>query len=198
MCSFLLAELYTFFLLLAQKKLAENLNDMFISKEHTDVTLHVKAKTFSAHKVILAARSPVFTAMFQNDMIEKQTGEIKIPDCDPDAFDVFLEFLYSATVDFEKCNASELYKIAHKYDVSDLKSVCSDFVAEKLSVENFAEILILANEYDDRKLSTQIQNFFDENFKNVVSSDSWESLFKEEFCLVNNLLKAMTPKVAKK
>lgn len=168
---------------------------MFISQRNTDVTFNVKDKTFSSLKTILEARSPVFAAMFQNDMSEKKTGEINITDCDPDAFEIFLLFLYSGTVDFSKCNVCELYKITDKYDVSELKLMCADFMGENLSAENFGEALILGHDFDEEKLMSHVQNFFDENFEQIVSSDSWKTLFKENFRLANNLLEKLAPKV---
>ena len=148
-----------------------------------------------AHKAILEARSPVFAAMFKNDMKEKKTGEVDIPDCDFDAFNVFLLFLYSGERDFKMCNVCELYKITDKYDVQELKLLCVEFMTENLSIENFGETLILANKFNEEKLLTRIQNFFNENFETIVSSDSWECLFKNNFRLANNLIKSLAPKV---
>ena len=148
-----------------------------------------------AHKAILEARSPVFAAMFKNDMKEKKTGEVNIPDCDSDAFNVFLLFLYSSEQDFTKCNVCELYEITDKYDVQELKLLCVDFMTENLSVENFSEILILANKFHEEELLIQVQNFFNENFEKIVSSDSWEHLLKDNSHLANRLLKVMAPKV---
>lgn len=168
---------------------------MFLSKEITDVTLKVKEKTFSAHKAILAARSPVFAAMFKNEMTEKKTGFVNISDCDAEAFDIFLLFLYSGDLHFEKCNVCHLYRISDKYDVSKLKSICVDFMSKTLSVENIFEILILADQFSESKLLAEIQCFFNKKFKEIVSSKNWESFLKNSFRLANNLLKGMAPKV---
>ena len=193
MVSFILSLLI--FLNLDYRQLVEDFKDLFTSKSNADVTLNVKGKVLSAHKAILGARSPVFAAMFQNDMKEKKTGEVNIPDCDFDAFNVFLLFLYSGEQDFKKCDVCELYKITDKYDVQALKLMCVEYMIENLSVENFSKTLILANKFNEEELLTRIQNFFNENFEKIVSSDSWECLFKDNFRLANNLIKSMAPKV---
>ena len=187
--------MYFNFFILDYRKLVEDFKDLFTSKSNADVTLNVKRKVISAHKAILGARSPVFAAMFKNDMKEKKTGEVNISDCDFDAFNVFLLFLYSGERQFTKCNVCELYKIADKYDVQPLKLMCVEFMTENLSVENFGETLILANKFHEEELLTHAQMFFNENFEKLFSSDSWESLFKDNFRLVNKLLKEMAPKV---
>ncbi|EFX61459.1 hypothetical protein DAPPUDRAFT_69494, partial [Daphnia pulex] len=61
----------------------------------TDVVFEVGDSTFPAHKFLLAARSRVFAAMFQANMIESLTGRVKIVDFDAETFEEFLRFVYT-------------------------------------------------------------------------------------------------------
>lgn len=187
--------MHIYFLFLEHSDLAEDFKNLFFSKENADVTLNVKKKIFSAHKAILAARSPVFAAMFKNEMAEKKTGVVNISDCDVEAFNIFLLFLYSGDLDFEKCNVCHLYKISDKYDVSKLKLICVDFMTKNLSVENIFEILILGDQFSESQLLAEVQCFFNNKFEEIVSSRNWESFLKNNFRLANSLLKAMAPKI---
>lgn len=157
--------------------------------------MNVKEDPILAHRVILAARSPVFAAMFKNEMAEKKTGFVNISDCDVEAFNIFLLFLYSGELNFANCNVCHLYKISDKYDVLKLKLMCVDFMTKNLSVENFYEILILADQFSESKLLTDVQCFFNKNFEDIVSSKNWESFLMNHLRLANNLLKQMAPKV---
>lgn len=148
-----------------------------------------------AHKTVLGARSPVLAAMFKNDTQEKKTGIVNIPDCDPEAFEVFLLYLYSGIIDFEKCNICELYRISDKYDVSELKIMCADFMSKNISIENFCDIVIVGEQFDEDELLIEAQDFFNENFQEIVSSKSWESFLGKYFRIANNLLIAMAPNV---
>lgn len=168
---------------------------MFVSKKSTDVIIKVQEETFSAHRFVLAACSPVLAAMFENEMIEKKTGFIDISDCDPDAFNHFLLYLYSVEIDAEKCNFFHLYKIGDKYDVPPIKSMCVNFIIRNISLENFCETYLFGNQFNENKLLIAAQNFFNENFEKVISLDSWVSMMDEEACLTNNLLKAIASKV---
>ena len=60
--------------------------------EHCDVTLVVEGQEIHAHKAILAARSPVFKAMFAHQMSEAVEGKVMIDDI---AADVLNELLRS-------------------------------------------------------------------------------------------------------
>ncbi len=48
----------------------------------------------SAHWSVLIASSPVFAAMFMNQTMERETGEIKLDDVTAEGLLLFLEFLY--------------------------------------------------------------------------------------------------------
>lgn len=185
----------SFFLLLGYGQLSEDFKNLFNSKENADVVLNVREKIYLVHKSILGARSPVLAAMFKHDMEEKLTGRVNISDCDPEAFKVFLIFLYSGSVDFTKCNICELYKITDKYDVSELKLMCKDFITKNLSLKNFCEILVLCDQFNDAELLIEVQRYFRENFAKVVSSENWELLLENNFRPANNLLKQMAPRI---
>lgn len=187
--------MHIYFLFLEHYDLAEDFKNLFFSEECTDVTLKVKEKKFSAHKAVLVARSPVFAAMFKNEMSEKKTGFVNISDCDVEAFNVFLLFLYSGNLDLKKCNVCHLYKISDKYDVSKLKLICVDFMIQNLSAENIFEILILGDQFSESQLLAEVQWFFNKKFEEIVSSKNWESFLKNNFRLANGLLKAMAPKI---
>lgn len=189
--------MYIFFFshFIGLKKLAEDLSELCTSDENSDVTLKIDDETISAHKAILAARSPVFAAMFENEMSEKKTGIVNISDCDLEPFNVFLVYIYTGEAEFSKCNVFHLYKIADKYDVSELMMMCIDFMIRNLSIENVCETFVFSHEFQEEKLQSFTQHFFCENFQKVISSDIWKSLMKKHCDLANNLLLGMAPKV---
>ena len=56
----------------------------------TDVNFEVDGEIFAAHKLVLAARSPVFRAQLLGPMRNKNTGYIKVEDIMPPIFKVNL------------------------------------------------------------------------------------------------------------
>ena len=66
------------------------------NRDMSDVTLKCEEKTFPCHKVILAARSDVFEAMFSHkDTKEDATNEVEIVDLDSETLGHMLQFVYT-------------------------------------------------------------------------------------------------------
>ena len=112
------------------------------SKNGADVEFVVKGKTISAHKAILAARSPVFAAEFTKeqpagDASGNQSGpssnkrkrrndglhQIRIDGVKPSTVEEFLDFIYTGESVSSLAN-EELLKLAVKYKLKTLIRLC--------------------------------------------------------------------------
>jgi len=94
-----------------------------INSKLTDVKFIVGGTTFSAHRSLLSARSPVFAAMFASGMKEAETGQVRIEDIDPVTFKYFLKFLYTGMIEPSSID-KDLFKVADKYQVETLMELC--------------------------------------------------------------------------
>ena len=81
-----------------QKHLGEHLGKVFSDKEFTDIKIQCEGQSFDCHIAILAGRSPVFKAMFQSNMKEKETQKVAIDDFTPNVVAEMLNFIYMGTV----------------------------------------------------------------------------------------------------
>ena len=89
--------------------------NFFQSGQFSDVTLVVGEKEFKAHRLILAARSVVFAAMFYHENTkEMQEGKVIITDIDEDVFSELLRFMYTGKVSVLDFCAVELFVAADK------------------------------------------------------------------------------------
>ncbi|GFS89908.1 protein roadkill [Nephila pilipes] len=89
----------------------------------SDVALRINNVRFPTHKVILAARSPVFAKMFEHDMLEKVNCIVNIDDVDMPTLNLMLTYMYSGKVEVELLNydsTTKLYRVADKYEGSKL------------------------------------------------------------------------------
>ena len=101
------------------------------NKLHADIEFIVQDKRFSAHKAILAARSPEFRSDFTKEK-SKNVNQIRIDDVDASSFEQFLYFLYTGEflhLDFTGEPApmlvnKDLLKLASRYQLKTLKSLC--------------------------------------------------------------------------
>lgn len=168
---------------------------LFTNEEFCDTTLHLENKEFKAHKIILAARSPVFAAMFKHETSEKKFGIINIPDCDTDSFQEFLEFLYCAklqNVSFR--SAFHLYKTADKYDVQELKNFCVQYMKKNLKVENICDVISLADLNEETELLAAAYVYFNKNLNEIFVTAEWKAFLKNSLNLANKVLIQMASK----
>lgn len=176
--------------------LSENFRSPFFNKDSCDTTLLVMDKEYKTHRTVLMTRSTVFAAMFLHDTSEKQTGVVIIPDCDQESFEKFLEFLYTGILEqLSSQNALHLFEMSDKYDIRELKTFCMEFLIHNLTVENLCDDVIFADKYDDYKLLSTAQDFFNENLKDILKTSKWDSLVRNNYCLSKKLLEEMSLKM---
>ncbi|CAL1275374.1 unnamed protein product [Larinioides sclopetarius] len=145
----------------------------------SDVSLQTNSKSFSAHKCILSARSPVFKAMFSGDMKEKTGKSVEIPDLDEATLRELLSYIYTDTVaELQWRGAADLYRAADKYELLDLKTRCSTFLKTNLSVSSVCTVLILADMHHDQELREVAQDFITRQEVEFFASDAWRSFKK--------------------
>jgi speckle-type POZ protein len=89
-----------------------------------DVELNVRDRTFSAHKAILAARSPVFANEFVKPQpLTNGPQKIQIDGVESSTVEQFLYFIYTGESVSSLAN-EELLKLAAKYQLTTLLSLC--------------------------------------------------------------------------
>lgn len=136
-----------------------------------------KEHRFKAHKAILAARSPVFSAMLTSDFKEARTNLLEINDVSPEAFELFLHFLYTEEIksDLEvfQNKLSEILYLAEKYSTDTLKNICQLYLIRDISINNVIELFILADRYNASLLrnycAKSIRRLHDRSYKSFTS-----------------------------
>lgn len=149
----------------------------------SDIEIEVQGKKFNAHKIVLAARSPVFSRMFAHNMTETISGSVKIEDLKPKTFYELLRFMYTNKFDRMDRNLMRMIFIAaDKYEIEELKLECGDILGKTITRKNFRSTLILADDYNAEGLKRMCIffiidhvcfGFFDkvsENFENDFSA----------------------------
>ncbi|KAI3872157.1 hypothetical protein MKW98_011649 [Papaver atlanticum] len=113
-----------------------SLKSLLESGTGSDITFQVGDKTFKAHKLVVAARSPVFKAQFFGLVGNPGMNTAVIEDFDPIAFKAMLLFLYSDELPkahelFDSdphCTSTivvqHLLAAADRFDLARLKLIC--------------------------------------------------------------------------
>lgn len=161
----------------SSKQIHHDLANLFESKEYSDIIVSDGKSKISAHKAILCARSPVFNVMFQQDMLENKNNEVVIDDIDYETLKDFLSFLYSGKIkQLSWGTAMGLYYAADKYEIADLRDVCSDFLQTNLTTENACSILKFADQHKDEEMKKSVLFFIQMNVSSVKLTQAWKDL----------------------
>ncbi|XP_065207910.1 speckle-type POZ protein-like B [Planococcus citri] len=124
--------------------LPKGLERLLHNQTFVDVTFVVGGKNFGVHRSILAARSPVFEAMFKHDLQENRLNKVNISDIRSEVFEEFLLFMYTDKTPNREI-VTELFVVADKYQVEGLQELCEEIILEELSAENAINLLFFAD-----------------------------------------------------
>ncbi|CAL4934058.1 unnamed protein product [Urochloa decumbens] len=132
--------------------LQRHLGDLLVAKEGADITFRVSGETFSAHRFVLAARSPVFRAEFFGATREgtTTTGDcMRIDDMPAHVFEALLHFIYTdslpeMTGTEESTMAEHLLVAADRYGMQRLKLICEEKLSRDVDENTVAKLLRLA------------------------------------------------------
>ncbi|XP_059625076.1 BTB/POZ and MATH domain-containing protein 4-like [Cornus florida] len=172
--------------------------------EGSDVIFNVDGENFHAHKLVLAARSPVFRSEFF-DGLEGDKQEIVVSDMEPKVFKAMLYFIYRDALMEDELLASssscassvsdtltaKLLAASDKYELGRLRRMCESHLCKDISVNSVAKTLALADLYHATELKAVCLRFAAENLAAVMRSDGF--LYLKDNCpsLQSELLKTV-------
>ncbi|MCD7472867.1 BTB/POZ and MATH domain-containing protein 4 [Datura stramonium] len=172
--------------------------------EGSDVVFSVAGEKFHAHKLVLAARSPVFRTVLFNEM-EGDKKEIVVTDMEPRVFKAMLHFIYRDSLVEEELEdtssasipsvtdtlTAKLLSAADRYNLTRLRRVCESHLCKDISVNSVSRILALADLYHATELKAVCLRFAAENLAAVMQSDGFEYLKENCPSLQSELLKTV-------
>ncbi|CAL8116413.1 unnamed protein product [Orchesella dallaii] len=164
--------------IIRKKQLANDFGKLFNQSIATDCTVSVGKNSFKSHKTILSARSPVFAAMFNANMIGRETANVNIPDFDNEVVKGMLEYLYTGETAVMASRAQELLQIAEKYNLEGLKEDCEYTIGNSLSKENVAGVLVLAHNHNAPILKCRAISFINWNKEELLKLKSFQDAVK--------------------
>uniref|UniRef100_A0A8C6Q1B8 Speckle type BTB/POZ protein like a n=1 Tax=Nothobranchius furzeri TaxID=105023 RepID=A0A8C6Q1B8_NOTFU len=174
-------------------QLSDDLGNLWECSRFTDCSLYVGGQEFKAHKSILAARSPVFNAMFEHEMEESKKNRVDISDVDPDVFREMMGFIYTGKAPNLEKMADNLLAAADKVSTYGLflkmqSSLCP--FCEIVSAKNVTALFVGCSVL--RQLGCKDgKNWNSNHATDIMETAGWKSMIQSHPHLVAEAFRAL-------
>ena len=145
-----------------------------------DVTLKVGESKLVSHRVVLAAASQYFDAMFTGDMIESRLDEIALHGIEFGALVDLVSFCYTGRIEINVNNVQSLLCAANLLQLGGVKQACVEFLHRVLHPDNCLGIRTFADTYSCSELVEAAEIYAMKNFSDVAKSEEFLSLPPDE------------------
>jgi speckle-type POZ protein len=183
--------------------LSRHLAGLLLAERGADVVFEAGGETFAAHRCVLAARSPVFSAELFGSMKEGNTANssvLRVHDMEPQVFKALLCFLYTDSLpemekEEEDVMCQHLLVAADKYAMERMKLVCEDRLCKYIHVNTVANILALAQMHSCAGLKSACVHFLTSpgNLRAAMDSDGFHHLTTTCPSLLKELITMSVP-----
>lgn len=148
-----------------------------------DITLCVAGEEFKAHRLVLAASSPYFNAMFTNQHLESSSSKVHLNGVEAGALKLIIDFAYSSSLTISEENVQGLLAAANLLQITSLVDACCDFLEAQIDVGNCLGIAAFAELLSCEQLYRASWRFAQDNFHDVWRMEEFlstpASLLKE-------------------
>ena len=138
-----------------------------------DIALCVKGKTIPGHRVILAAASPYFRAMFLGKLAESNQDRVALYEIDGVAVELLVQYAYTGVVEINKYNVQSLLYASALLQFDKVKNACCVFLRKVLGVCNCLGIRLLAESLSCHDLFEEAHQFVANHFNDVLKQEEF-------------------------
>lgn len=167
-----------------QTLLQDGLKDMLDNNKFIDCVLKIKGKEFPCHRLVLAACSPYFRAMFLTDLEESKKKEIDLEDVDPDVMEKILNYIYTSEIEITEKNVQDIFSVANMLQIPSIFTVCVSFLQKKLCLSNCLAIFRLGLMLDCPRLAVSARDFLCDRFNLVTRDDEFYQMSADELIAI--------------
>ncbi|XP_030607592.1 kelch-like protein 40a [Archocentrus centrarchus] len=167
-----------------QTLLQDGLCDLLENDRFVDCVLKIQDKEFPCHRLVLAASSPFFKAMFLSDLEESKKREVVLKNVEPGVMGMILRYLYTSDINLTEQNVQDIFMVANMYQIPSIFSVCVSYLQEKLVLGNCLAIFRLGLVLDCPRLALAARDFICERYQVVVRDQDFLQLGPSELAII--------------
>nr|XP_023678608.1 kelch-like protein 40a [Paramormyrops kingsleyae] len=167
-----------------QTLLQDGLCDLLENDKFVDCVLKIKDSEFPCHRLVLAACSPYFKAMFLSDLEESKKREIVLEDVEPSIMGIVLRYIYTSDINLTEENVQDIFSVANMFQIPSLFTVCVSFLKQRLGLSNCLAIFRLGLLLDCPQLAIDARDFICDRYQLIVRDDDFHQLGPVELAAI--------------
>lgn len=160
----------------ASDEFLKSLLEMYKQEVLCDVELIVGSHHIKAHKVILAASSPYFRAMFAGNMRESSQTKIELHDMDGQAAQLLIDFVYTHEISLSPQNIFGVLCAANQLSFMQVIEACTKFLKHGMNFNNCVVVRNWAEHLNIGALIEASDTFISNNFLQISGSEEFNML----------------------
>ncbi|TDH68985.1 hypothetical protein CCR75_000944 [Bremia lactucae] len=167
----------------AEDTMGTHLRSLVNNKLLSDVVFVVDSTEFYAHKCI-CIRNKYFKSLLSDVNLQSRTSRVQVADVSRATFLHVLEFVYTEHVQILSKDVIELYAAANRFQIKNLRRLCSKKLLESLRIDNAATTLLLAIQHNDSTLRDACFAFTLRNLESISKTQAFHDMAKRDPMMV--------------
>ncbi|XP_078494945.1 kelch-like protein 6 [Ciona intestinalis] len=159
----------------------DSIREMAQDSRFTDVIIEVEGHSFRCHRIILAASSQYFRAMFCASYRERDQSSVEIKGVTIDVMKILIRYAYTSYLEINTENAQTVLEAASLLQFTRVMEACANYFASQLSIENAPGIMELAQRHSLSELQQLATLECVTHFSNLRSSSDYLCMSSQLF-----------------
>jgi len=141
-----------------------------------DFKILLGERAYPVHKVVLAANSDYFRAMFLNEMKEAEENEVKIDGIDPYIMNLLIDFCYTQRISLNEEKYLIVLSAASRFCMKFLLDVCVEYLSTIMNVSNCLHLIDISDEYKLPSLGESAAKFVAKNLREFIKRPEFDDI----------------------
>ncbi|XP_070536337.1 kelch-like protein 2 [Ptychodera flava] len=158
----------------------EGLKALYEDQLLVDVTILVDSDEFPCHRLVLAACSPYFQAMFTRDLKESRKDRIRINGVESEAMRLIIQYAYTSEIEINVDNVQGLMLASNMFQLLGIRDACAAYMERHVTLGNCINIYFFASAHECGNLQDLARELIYDKFADVCKEEEFYTLGKEK------------------